>query len=75
MVSVRYTVVYRNNINKKIKGEYMLTLKKTNIILEIIGLFMVIIGLLISNELIYISLIPFILAIFINLYTNGGCYD
>lgn len=51
----------------------MLTLKKINIILEIIGLFMVIIGLLISKEIIYISIIPFLLSIFSNLYIKGRC--
>lgn len=50
-----------------------MNIKKLDIILEIIGLFMIIIGLLISKEIIYISIIPFLLSIFCNLYIKGGC--
>lgn len=58
---------------KKEKKVILKMMKNLNIILEIIGLFMVIIGLLISKEIIYISIILFLLSIFSNLYTNGGC--
>lgn len=50
-----------------------MNIEKIDIIFEIIGLFMVIIGLLISKEIIYISIIPFLLSIFSNLYIRGGC--
>ena len=50
-----------------------MNIKKIDVIFEIIGLFMVIIGLLISKEIIYISIIPFLLSIFSKLYLKGGC--
>lgn len=51
----------------------MIKLGKLDVIFEIIAIFMVIIGLLVSKELIYISIIPLLASIFINLYTRGGC--
>lgn len=53
----------------------MIKLGKLDIIFEIIAIFMVIIGLLISKELIYVSIIPLLISIFINLYSRGDAYD
>ena len=53
----------------------MIKLGKLDIIFEIIAIFMVIIGLLVSKELIYISIIPLLISIFINLYSRGDAYD
>ena len=51
----------------------MIKLGKLDIIFEIIAVFMIIIGLIVSKELIYISIMPLLMSIFINLYTRGGC--
>lgn len=50
----------------------MIKLGKLDIIFEIIAVFMIIIGLIVSKELIYISIMPLLMSIFINLYTRGG---
>ena len=59
-------------IIKKIK-ENIMNIEKIDVIFEIIELFMMMIGLLISKEIIYISIMSFLSSIFSNLYIKGRC--
>ena len=50
-----------------------MNIEKIDVIFKIIELFMMMIGLLISKEIIYISIMSFLSSIFSNLYIKGRC--